>query len=72
MKQFRICRISLKAYFKKRYLERIEASRNRRSEMNRFNCVPSAINYVINTRFTVQQGYLVEKQTCVVRVYRNN
>ena len=35
----------------------------RRSEMaNQFNCVPSQINYVINTRFTVQQGYLVESK----------
>ncbi len=29
---------------------------------DRFNCVPSQINYVINTRFTVQQGYLVESK----------
>lgn len=35
----------------------------RRSEIaNRFNCVPSQINYVINTRFTVQQGYVVESK----------
>ncbi|MCQ9210348.1 CtsR family transcriptional regulator [Granulicatella seriolae] len=35
----------------------------RRSEIaDRFNCVPSQINYVINTRFTVQQGYLVESK----------
>ncbi|GED50462.1 CtsR family transcriptional regulator [Carnobacterium maltaromaticum] len=35
----------------------------RRSEMaNQFNCVPSQINYVINTRFTIQQGYLVESK----------
>ena len=27
-----------------------------------FNCVPSQINYVINTRFTVQQGYVVESK----------
>ena len=25
-------------------------------------CVPSQINYVINTRFTVQQGYVVESK----------
>lgn len=29
---------------------------------DRFKCVPSQINYVINTRFTVQQGYLVESK----------
>ncbi|MDN6626324.1 MAG: CtsR family transcriptional regulator [Pisciglobus halotolerans] len=35
----------------------------RRSEMaDRFNCVPSQINYVINTRFTIQKGYLVESK----------
>lgn len=35
----------------------------RRSEIaDQFNCVPSQINYVINTRFTVQQGYLVESK----------
>ncbi|MCI3028872.1 CtsR family transcriptional regulator [Desemzia incerta] len=35
----------------------------RRSEMaDLFNCVPSQINYVINTRFTVQKGYLVESK----------
>ncbi|BAO08421.1 ctsR family transcriptional regulator [Enterococcus mundtii QU 25] len=27
-----------------------------------FNCVPSQINYVINTRFTIQRGYLVESK----------
>lgn len=35
----------------------------RRSEIaNRFDCVPSQINYVIKTRFTVQQGYVVESK----------
>ncbi len=28
----------------------------------RFNCVPSQINYVIDTRFTVEQGYYVESR----------
>ncbi len=33
----------------------------RRSELaNRFNCVPSQINYVINSRFTSNHGYVVE------------
>lgn len=32
-----------------------------RSELaNRFNCVPSQINYVINSRFTSNHGYMVE------------
>lgn len=35
----------------------------RRSEIaDQFNCVPSQINYVINTRFTIQQGYIVESK----------
>lgn len=27
-----------------------------------FSCVPSQINYVINTRFTINQGFLVESK----------
>ncbi|GAB2568399.1 CtsR family transcriptional regulator [Gracilibacillus alcaliphilus] len=35
----------------------------KRSEIaNRFECVPSQINYVINTRFTLEKGYLVESK----------
>ena len=35
----------------------------RRSEIaDQFNCVPSQIKYVINTRFTIQQGYVVESK----------
>lgn len=34
-----------------------------RSELaDRFQCVPSQINYVINTRFTIEKGYLVESK----------
>lgn len=34
-----------------------------RSELaNQFQCVPSQINYVINTRFTVEKGYVVESK----------
>lgn len=52
----------IEAYLKK-VLGTDEQVEIRRSEMaNRFNCVPSQINYVINTRFTVQQGYLVESK----------
>ena len=33
----------------------------KRSEIaDKFQCVPSQINYVINTRFTAERGYLVE------------
>jgi transcriptional regulator of stress and heat shock response len=35
----------------------------KRSEVaDRFDCVPSQINYVINTRFTLERGYLVESK----------
>ena len=34
-----------------------------RSELaNRFNCVPSQINYVISTRFSPERGYAVESR----------
>jgi transcriptional regulator of stress and heat shock response len=34
-----------------------------RSELaDQFSCVPSQINYVISTRFTVEKGYLVESK----------
>lgn len=29
---------------------------------NQFQCVPSQINYVINTRFTIEKGYLIESK----------
>lgn len=35
----------------------------RRSEIaNQFQCVPSQINYVINTRFTMEKGYVIESK----------
>jgi len=35
----------------------------KRSEIaDRFQCVPSQINYVINTRFTIERGYMVESK----------
>ncbi|RHW33870.1 CtsR family transcriptional regulator [Neobacillus notoginsengisoli] len=35
----------------------------RRSEIaDKFQCVPSQINYVINTRFTIERGYIVESK----------
>jgi len=51
------------------YLKQIIQSTNsdvieiKRSEIaDRFECVPSQINYVINTRFTVEKGYIVESK----------
>lgn len=35
----------------------------KRSEIaDKFQCVPSQINYVINTRFTSERGYIVESK----------
>jgi len=35
----------------------------RRSEIaDQFQCVPSQINYVINTRFTIEKGYIIESK----------
>ena len=38
------------------------AELQRKSLAERFDCVPSQINYVIETRFTPEHGYLVESQ----------
>lgn len=42
---------------------RQESIEIKRSEIaDQFQCVPSQINYVINTRFTVEKGYIVESK----------
>lgn len=52
----------IEAYIKK-ILKTEEQIEIRRNEMaDQFNCVPSQINYVINTRFTEQHGYMVESK----------
>ncbi|MHC5269358.1 CtsR family transcriptional regulator [Enterococcus sp. LJL98] len=52
----------IEAYLKK-ILEEHSMIEIRRTEMaDLFNCVPSQINYVINTRFTIQRGYTVESK----------
>lgn len=52
----------IEAYLKKvlQQKEQVEIRRNEIAEL--FDCVPSQINYVINTRFTIQRGYLVESK----------
>jgi transcriptional regulator CtsR len=40
--------------------DRIELSRN--SLADYFSCVPSQINYVLNTRFTYDKGFVVESK----------
>ncbi|HAB8652044.1 TPA_asm: CtsR family transcriptional regulator, partial [Listeria monocytogenes] len=43
--------------------ESSEAVEIKRSEIaDKFECVPSQINYVINTRFTMERGYIVESK----------
>ncbi|MFL4499122.1 MULTISPECIES: CtsR family transcriptional regulator [Weissella] len=47
----------------KQILRQSEKIEIRRSELaQRFDVVPSQINYVIKTRFTIQNGYLVESK----------
>jgi len=52
----------IEAYLKKvlKQKEQVEIRRSEIAEL--FDCVPSQINYVINTRFTIQKGYLVESK----------
>lgn len=45
----------------------------RRELANKFDCVPSQINYVLNTRFSLERGYLVESKRGgrgFIRIYR--
>ena len=52
----------IEAYLKKLLKESsagyVEVQRNELADI--FNCVPSQINYVLGTRFTSSQGYLIE------------
>lgn len=52
----------IESYLKKflREQEQIEIKRSDIAE--KFDCVPSQVNYVINTRFTQAHGYLVESK----------
>jgi len=43
-----------------KYKGEIEIKRNQLA--NDFNCAPSQINYVLETRFPVERGYVVESQ----------
>ena len=49
----------------------IELSRNELAE--HFKCVPSQINYVLSTRFTLERGYIIDSQRGgggYVKIYR--
>ncbi|AXI00437.1 CtsR family transcriptional regulator [Sporosarcina sp. PTS2304] len=61
----------LKSIIEKEENASIEIKRNEIAE--RFQCVPSQINYVIKTRFTVERGYAVESKRGgggYIRIYR--
>lgn len=50
----------LKRVLKTSGSEIVEIKRNEIAD--KFQCVPSQINYVINTRFTIERGYIVESK----------
>jgi transcriptional regulator of stress and heat shock response len=50
----------LKQVMKMNEKEIVEIKRNEIAD--KFQCVPSQINYVINTRFTIEKGYVVESK----------
>ena len=53
----------IESFLKGLIIEEEGAVEIQRNELaNRFNCVPSQINYVIKTRFTIQNGYLVRSK----------
>lgn len=53
----------IEEYIKRRLLEGGDAIELQRSDLaGIFQCVPSQINYVLSTRFTPTQGYLVESR----------
>ena len=59
---------NLADYIEKHLREMLDRARGdsieiqRRDLASHFNCVPSQINYVISTRFTIDRGYLVESR----------
>lgn len=50
----------LKEHLKSKGKNMLEIKRNEVAD--RFQCVPSQINYVINTRFTEEKGYMIESK----------
>lgn len=53
----------IEAFIKQMIINTDGAIEIQRNELaNQFNCVPSQINYVIDTRFTTERGYYVESR----------
>lgn len=52
----------IEAYLKSILKNRPQIEIKRSDVAEQFDCVPSQINYVINTRFTQEHGYMVESK----------
>ena len=52
----------IEEFIKELFNEDEEIERQRHELAQKFNCVPSQINYVISTRFKPSQGYYVESR----------
>ncbi len=52
----------IEEFIKEMLAENREIELQRNELANRFNCVPSQINYVISTRFSPERGYSVESR----------
>lgn len=52
----------IEEFIKEMLSESREIELQRNELANRFNCVPSQINYVISTRFSPERGYSVESR----------
>ena len=52
----------IEEFIKEMLEENSEIELQRNELANRFNCVPSQINYVISTRFSPERGYSVESR----------
>ncbi len=52
----------IEEFIKEMLSESREVELQRNELANRFNCVPSQINYVISTRFSPEMGYSVESR----------
>lgn len=52
----------IESYLKESLHQADQIEIKRHEIASQFNCVPSQINYVINTRFTPKKGYIVESK----------
>ena len=63
----------IEQYLQKLFLQSNSVELQRRELARMFRCVPSQINYVLETRFSTQKGYLVESRRGgggYIRIYR--